>query len=367
MTKLTIHEWDESDFTSSREAWTELLTKANCDQLFLSWEWLHSWWSIFGKRKHNQLKIITVLDENANLIGIAPLFLTKTVTKKIIVSRKLQFIGNYWRGIETMPTELLEFITSPSNKTLIIRAIFEYISNLSSWDELILSGLPTESETFNCLKQHELFQHNYVRKIETITSYSIPLDKNFEQYTEDLGRNTRLKLFNRRNRIKRLGEFKFNTNITQDPRNSFYILNELHKKRWGKYVFEDQRLEFNLEITSLFSSKNRAYFSTLSLDNKVFSIQYNININSHIYNIQAGFEEKLYKKVAPGYLHFGYEIEEAYNKKHKCYDLLAGEGKNINYKQHLTSTTIQTGTIQLIRKPLLLKLLYKLYDKLNDI
>ena len=108
---IRITLWDEGQFNNGREEWSALLNRSKSDKLFMSWEWLHSWWRAFSNNADMSLYIIAAYNSNNRLIGIAPLFLSSVVSKKILSTHRLQFLGNCWRGAMTMRTELLDFIT----------------------------------------------------------------------------------------------------------------------------------------------------------------------------------------------------------------------------------------------------------------
>jgi CelD/BcsL family acetyltransferase involved in cellulose biosynthesis len=59
-----------TDFAAMRDEWTELLGASHSDCLFLTWEWLHTWWTHFGK--HRRLFLVTVRS-GSQLVAIAPL------------------------------------------------------------------------------------------------------------------------------------------------------------------------------------------------------------------------------------------------------------------------------------------------------
>jgi len=364
MENYIINELSEAQFNDFRDKWTDLISKANCDQLFLSWEWINTWWSVFGNPKTDKLKIITVTDINNQLVGIAPLFITKTLTKKIINSRRLQFLGNYWHGKVTMRSELLEFIVSPTNTDSIILSILKYIFSSDEWDEIVFSELRIESDTYRLFTKSKYFKNCYSRNHDSFNSYYLPTTGQFDEYLNSLGKNTRLKLYNRRKLLNTLGDVHFETGINNEINIRLEQLNQLHEKRWGNPVFSNKRLAFNRIIATLMSSNNQLSFSVLTIDKNIVSIQFNYNIKGHIYNIQAGFDESVHKKIALGYLHFGFEIENTFNSGYKVYDFLAGNGKNSPYKKHLTKESVNITTLQYIRSPIL-RLLYKTYDTLS--
>src|SRR5919198_1356747 len=63
---------DPGQFAALREEWRELLGDSQADGLFLTWQWLFTWWKhLRGERR---LALI-IVREGRDLIGLAPLAL----------------------------------------------------------------------------------------------------------------------------------------------------------------------------------------------------------------------------------------------------------------------------------------------------
>ena len=65
----------QNEFSRLKGCWTALLKRSKSDTVFLAWEWMYTWWECFKENK--QLFVLTVYDENENLVGIAPLCMDK--------------------------------------------------------------------------------------------------------------------------------------------------------------------------------------------------------------------------------------------------------------------------------------------------
>lgn len=97
----------------------------------------------------------------------------------------------------------------------------------------------------------------------------------------------------------------------------------------------------------------------LVCDNTVVSVLYDVQSGDRVYNLQAGFNEALHKKLSPGTLHLGYAISEAFEDSGvRYYDLLAGYGKNTFYKAKFRGEEVGFTTLEFVRSPVL-KLAYQ--------
>ena len=81
------------------------------------------------------------------------------------------------------------------------------------------------------------------------------------------------------------------------------------------------------------AEKNSLNFSIIMLDDVPISIQYNYVVNQRNYNIQAGFNESLHKKISLDICTLDMRSKPALNNNYSAYDFLAGEGKNTQYKE----------------------------------
>src|SRR4051812_23026407 len=69
---LSIRLITATEFDTLQHDWNELLSRSAWDNLFLRWEWIHTWWKHFSS--HRQLFIWTITRED-RLVGIFPLYI----------------------------------------------------------------------------------------------------------------------------------------------------------------------------------------------------------------------------------------------------------------------------------------------------
>lgn len=190
-------------------------------------------------------------------------------------------------------------------------------------------------------------------------AYAIDLRRgNFEDYLQRLGPNTRLKLYNRRQRLAEYGTVRLD-NLWPDIDRFCELINGFHQRRWGKPCYAGRRRRFiDALLQGLDRDGQRVELSVLSVDDQPVSTTLDITINGRCYNLQSGFDPdwKSYG-LSLGSLHFGYRIEEAFRNGDEIYDLMAGQGKRHNYKSAMADIFCPLITINLIRHPLL-KMLY---------
>ena len=96
---------DSKIFENIKPEWNNLLVNSNSDNIFLTWEWVKTWWEIYGK--NYKLFLITIRDANGKLLAIAPL----KVANRNMIFGKVSILGFIGCGEKVTP-ELLSLLIS---------------------------------------------------------------------------------------------------------------------------------------------------------------------------------------------------------------------------------------------------------------
>lgn len=353
------------DFYSSKAQWEKLLSQSQANKLFLSWQWQHSWWQTWGEKLELKLMILQAYD-GAELVGLAPLYLEHAKLKGIYPLKRMQFIGNAWGKVATVRTEYLEFIANENMEETVCEAFIQHISELGDWDEFVLCDVPKTSATFKHIKQCNKKYQWYLP--ESITEFGVKINTlgDFEQYISLIGRNTRLKLYNRRKYLQGLKDVEIKTASEHEVDEYLSILNHFHDQRWSKPCFRDPALSFHHTLIKCLNGDQKYELSCISVDSKPVSLIYNLSANDTCYNIQAGYIENYDKKLSLGTLHLGYSIEQAFNDNMVTgFDLLIGSGKNEFYKNRYKGDLVEFETLRIVRNNAI-KLHIVMYSLLPD-
>ncbi len=100
-----------------REKWNNVLKKSKDDNIFLTWEWLSTWWKHYGKEG----KLIILLAEDKNeIVAIAP-FMYSVCRLLEFKLRKIEFMG-------TGHTDYCNFILA-KRKAESLELFLKYLTN----------------------------------------------------------------------------------------------------------------------------------------------------------------------------------------------------------------------------------------------
>ncbi len=360
MTRFNIREWGEKEFLEAESQWQSLLKNSRADPLFLSWNWLFQWWQNWGHQKGDQLKILAAYD-GEELLAIAPLYCCHgEYFKGFLPVTRLEFLGNRYRKSSGLLAEYNQFIVRTDRRGKeAIQTLIHHILHHLRWDEWILPFAPDDS-----IFSKTLTGQLRLRNMDHSAAYQVNTRGSFKSYLQGLGKNSRLKLFNRRKLLEQLGQPRLEPLSPASLGFFMDTLNAFHEQRFGRTVFDTSIQQF---LESLLNSPkanlSAAHSSILMMDDSPISVIFNLQAQRRIYNMQLGYQQDFHRKISLGTLHLGYAIEAAFEDPEvDCFDFLLGEGKNSDYKRHLATDRLTASSWQVIRSPLL-KLLYRVNDE----
>jgi len=139
---LTVSIESSSDaFRDLREEWDELLLSSDCDSPFLTWEWLYTWWEVYGGDK--ELYLVLVRSPDGKLVGAAPLMIGYRDFRqpKRLHRRTLAFLGTG----ECLGPNYLKFIAAPDREAEVTGSVLDRVAeDAGRWDIALLRHVPCE-------------------------------------------------------------------------------------------------------------------------------------------------------------------------------------------------------------------------------
>ena len=127
----TLRTWAEADGLSGE--WDRLLQRSNSASIFRTWEWLRAWRAVIGDQVEPY--IITVRDDEGQLVGIAPLYVAAIRLLGTVNLRTLRFIADVATGSE-YPDWIVDSAVEDAVSDEIAR---ELARTTAEWDTIWLS------------------------------------------------------------------------------------------------------------------------------------------------------------------------------------------------------------------------------------
>lgn len=334
---LEVQELSEQQFTELRGEWQDCLAASGADPVFASWPWCHSWWRTWSV-PHSLELLLLVVREHQDILGIAPLYMHKVKRKLGPSGYQLQFIGNIWRK-STVRSEHTDFIIRNGYRTEVMGAIAAYLAT-KDWDDLLICDHPPGllEEISGWGKKVTLRGHD--------RGVSVDVRGDFGDWLGSVGKNTRLKLFNRRTYLgDRLQLERIPPNNSTEREFFFRLLCRLHQDRRQAQP-ERAEIDFHQRLAESSGKYLLPVYSVMKVDGAEVSAIYDIIAGGRRYNLHSVFAGDIDKKVSLGTLHLGFALEESFQDPQvQQYDFLAGEGKNSFYKERLKGNTGREYTL----------------------
>ena len=324
--------------------------------LFVSNAWQQAWWATWGRTAGFHL----VGNGEGDKSG---LYLDSYRLWKILPIRCLQFVGTNYRRLSTPRTEYNTLFSRSVVDEIDLRTVVLMLES-QPWGEAVFRDIRIDSPDLQAIGQLAVEKGWLVREIAKDQAYSVDTSGSFDHYLKALGKNTRLKLFNRRTLLASNGSVELSNAWPNRVDVFFDLLNTFHRQRWGGPCFNSQSLRFHKAfLEQVCMEGGRPDLSLLCYNGQVISVTYNVWYKGRVYNLQSGYIEDFHRKIALGTLHLGYCIESAFeDAETREFDMLAGTGKNDNYKSRLATNSVELRSIMVVRNSLL-KALYRLKDR----
>ncbi len=240
--------------------------------------------------------------------------------------------------------------------------------NTAGWDRIFFNDLLKSSSDYSLLMEQAKKRGFTVLVRGGENTFGIDTSTGlFDNYLKNLGKNTKLKLFNKRAKVKSAGALEV-TNVFDDREKFVALLNGFHIERWGKPCFSSNNEKMmHCLLDNLIAEGATVDFSVMTINGEPSSAVFDIHWGNRVFNLQSGYKENLINGVSLGTLHLGYQIEAAFNNPAiDFYDLMAGRGKYANYKESLATVKAEFVCLVVIKSPWIIRA-YQLKDMLRSV
>ena len=360
---LTVRPWSAEEWLASEALCDELARRAGTDELFMSWEWLRSWWVCYGNSLHAKPNILAFY-RGPQLVGLAPLFQRRLLRNGVLVIGSVQMMGLSWRDPMPLISEYLDVIAPTEQRDAVRRACLRFLLEQPEWTEFVVGFTAAGREWGEAYAACALSAEHYVRELDHCVSYEADLSAGFGAYLKDLSQSTRRSVWNLRRRVAGYGKVDLETVRAEDIESAFADLNYLHKLRWGKPAFVGRRLEFHTALARRLVARDELQLSRLRVGGSVVSVLYDIRKERRQYNIKMGFDPQFSSQISLGLIHLGFAMEAAADRGVPGYDFLAGPGRSSDFKRLLSQNRRELSSVQMLRGRLLTSV-FRLRDRIR--
>lgn len=308
---------DVDRFHGLRQEWNALLEHSAADCLFLTWEWLFTWWTHLsaGARLH-----LLVVRSGRELIAIAPLLLRRRRALEAPFP-VLEFLG------ESAGTDYLDVILRSGAESEALRAL----SDCLDAEKLALRLIRLRAGASAAALAVELERRGWWCNgagddVCPLARWPAP---SWDAYLATLRSKDRIEFRRRQNNLHKLFAVRFQqAEMEEERRAAMGALVALHDSRWrgrgGSTALHTPALRsFHDEVSRLALERGWLRLYLLMLDGRPAAAQYSFRYRQTFYDYQKGFDPT-YSRHGVGLLMIGMTIKRAIEEGAAEYDFLHG-------------------------------------------
>lgn len=317
--RIVVHlRWEEVE--QLRPQWDALLERSVSATFFLSWDWLASWWKVYGAGRD---PLVLVAWEDDRLIGVAPLC-RDPVCRMGSTWNVVRFIGD-----GSNDSDYLDFLCEPGRELQFTQEILRYLnSSRDRWDVLQLHG-SRDTSAFVAVLREGFRQLGWKTKTDPIGCLSLHLPRTWEEYLQSLKPRFRTKLRSGLSFIEQEIKLVAVACTTEEQlRQWLPQFFALHEKRWKTRghsgVFGNHgKASFYHEISRAALKSGALSFHRLDWGERPLAFQYGFVYRRQFLLLQEAYDPA-FESLRPGLALRGLRLREMISSGLEQYDFLAG-------------------------------------------
>jgi len=314
--EVTLFErWEELE--ALRPEWNALLAASRSPSIFLTWEWLQSWWEAFGDRAR---LLVLAARSQGRLVAIAPF----SVRTGMFGMRRARFLGD-----GTGDSDNLDFICGAGWESSIVEAAVSHLdAHRGLWDLLELNTIRAESPTVTAVESAAQ-QHGWrIHRVE-LPHLSIRLPRTWEEFLPRLSKKMQEAVPARRRILEKRYRAQVKRCASAEELPRFLAeLFRLHALRWKSLkqagAFTPARQYFYERMADRLLANGWLDFRLLELDGVPVAAQFGFCYGGVYSYLQSGFDPA-YARYSPGWALGAMILRDKIADGGLEYDFLGGE------------------------------------------
>jgi CelD/BcsL family acetyltransferase involved in cellulose biosynthesis len=323
--------------------WDQAVMGASHPSVFLTRDWVESWWQCFGEGLEPWL--LRVAEPGGPTLGLAPLYLGPLHTRLPLPVRRLGLLGD-----QAVGSEYLGLLARAGREADVARAVLDHLTaEADRWDLADLVGLVDGDPAGEALERGIGGRAARIRR-ERHPCSMVWLPDNFDAYLDGLGAKFRQSYRQRASKLRRTCEVRFlRTSSEEELRPHLRALFRMHQEQWIARgypgSFADQRMRwFYLEVSRRFLAAGRLWFWHLEVDGTIRASQFGFTFDGILHSLQEAFDSgfRLPGVGGLGVVLRAQVIRHAIEEGLRGYDFLGGEedfkqrwGTSTRYVRHV--------------------------------
>ena len=318
---LRVSALAEQDLAALTPEWELLLARSASDTIFLSPEWIQSWWSAY----HAGRDLVALrIDDESGLVGLALMYRKDEQIVQGLRQPALAFVGD-----GSADSDYMDWISARGRESDVVRAVLDHLTTRTpKWDLLVLREIPDSSQHLGPL-QALARERGWTVHTEQVPCARVQLPRTWDDYLRTLKPRMRTKVRSVLREFEGNPEARFDRCTTPDdiePR--LQSLYDLHNRRWdmegkrGIFHAEDKRSFYSL-LTPRLLARDRLRFYSLSVAGRYVAHQYCFEYGRRMFLLQEGLDPEWFEHGAGNALR-AHVFRDCVERGLDVYDFLAG-------------------------------------------
>jgi len=354
------------EFEALQESWGRLYESSTRANIFVSWDWLFTWWSIFSQADERDLFILCFYDQN-HLVGIAPFQIERKYPHAYIQGRTLRFLASGEHIEDSITTPFVDLLVKEGYEYAVMKTLEAKVLDYQQrWDFAEFDFLLQGSLIARCFQggdtrvKQQTYHYGY--------RYQVPQYPDQASYLHSLPRRWQ-KDYRKKNRLlHKDGVMRLQSATVEDAEDALCLLKEMHHDRWSSradfLIFDSPKFfEFHRQILHRLLPQGKAQLRTLYLDDQPLSSYYAFEDKGQVHYYQSAFFHEKANRYMPLFYMVCNEIGEAM-KQGLRFDFMFDESSR-SYKQQQYAAE-STAMYRLVWTPSRYRLgLFSLYKSMK--
>jgi CelD/BcsL family acetyltransferase involved in cellulose biosynthesis len=311
------YHFESGGFWALKPEWNDLLRRSCYDTVFLTWEWQSTWWRHLGEG--DLLLLGFRAEDDARLVGIAPLFHTQTEDGKPV----LNVLG--CRDV----SDYLDLIIEEGQEDAVYHALLDYLeSEAPAWDLVDFCNIPQNSLTFVRLRElAEARGYQTLVEIEDVCPI-IQLPATWDEYLMMLGKKQRHEVRRKLRKADAEADTRFViVGPNDDLQAEMQTFIDLHQKSTPeKDKFMDPQMQgFFFDVAQVLQAQDWLQLAFVEMDGEKAAALLNFDYGSSILVYNSGYDPAQFRHLSPGIIVTARSIEQAIALGRDKFDFLRGD------------------------------------------
>jgi CelD/BcsL family acetyltransferase involved in cellulose biosynthesis len=316
-----------------RGEWSSLLGSSRANTLFLTWEWVSTWWEVYGAG--SELHVLTARTDDGRLVGVAPLKCVWRGGSGLPRVLAAEFIG---QGGD-VTSEYLDFFAAPGFEETCTDAFLDTILGDPRIQVVDLRPLSDGSHIVDRLRRR-LGRGRHLAVAPDSVCPILKLPPSVDAFLASRSKNYRKKMGEYERRCKRDLQVRLRISTSHEELQAdMEALISLHHQRWNgqSRAFQSERyIDFHAQLARALLDTGCMRMFSLDSGAEPLARLYCFAYAGRFYYYQAG-RNPAYSKHRLGLVLMHAAIQEAIKEGATVFDFLRG---NEPYKYHWAQQTV---------------------------